>query len=265
MKKLIIFLFSIFLCFNALAQLEVKPNSFKMIPGFVNQNTEIYDDDNNVLYAVIKVKTEKLDNKQRHQLLFDGNAATFIELEYKQDEIWVYLSSTPATYLKISHPDFGSTEFEFPFDLEPQKGYEMVLVNKTLSAYGTGSLTINTEPKGAKIQLNGYEVKQETPYSNDMIAAGRYEITVSKASYKTITQTIVIKDGDNITLNLEMMVDVAMITINADNETEVYIDNTFMKSGTWSGELYSGQHKVSLKNPCYRTLTKTITLIYHVF
>lgn len=131
MKKIFVFIFAVLLSLNALAQLEVKPGSFKEVPGFVNINTDKMDDDNNVLYAVVKVNTVNINDKQRHQLLFQGNAATFIEVEYHVGEVWVYLSSTPATYLKISHPDFGSTEFWFPFDLQPKKGYEMVLVNKT--------------------------------------------------------------------------------------------------------------------------------------
>ena len=116
MKKVLLFILTL-LSFSALAQLEVKPDSFKEVPGFVNINTELMEDDNNVLYAVIKVNTENINDKQRHQLLFQGNAATFIELEYKVGEVWVYLSSKPATYIKISHPDFGSTEFWFPCDL----------------------------------------------------------------------------------------------------------------------------------------------------
>lgn len=35
-----------------------------------------------------------------------------------------------ATFLKISHEDLSSTEFWFPFDMEPKKGYELTLVNK---------------------------------------------------------------------------------------------------------------------------------------
>ena len=99
MKRILLLFVAMMVSVAGFAQLEVKPDSFKEISGFVNQNTEIYDDDNNVLYAVIKVRTENLNDKQRHQLLFQGNAVTFIELEYHQDEIWVYLSSIPATYL----------------------------------------------------------------------------------------------------------------------------------------------------------------------
>lgn len=128
MKKITAILFLLFLSFGAMAQLDVKPDSFKEVVGFVNINLDIQEDDNNVPYAVVKVKTENINDKQRRELLFQGDAATFIECEYKVGEVWVYLTYK-ASYLKISHPDLSSTEFWFPFDLEPKKGYELTLVN----------------------------------------------------------------------------------------------------------------------------------------
>lgn len=129
MRKTIIVLVALVLSIPAIAQLEVKEDSFKEVPGFVNINTDKMYDDNNKPYAVIKIRTENINNKQRRELVFEGNAATFFELEYKVGEIWVYISYY-ATFIKISHPDLSSTEFWFPFDMEPKKGYELTLINK---------------------------------------------------------------------------------------------------------------------------------------
>ena len=128
MKKLSAILFLFFITFSAMAQLEVKPDSFKEVAGFININTDIMTDVNDVPYAVVKVKTENINDKQRRELLFEGDAATFIECQYKIGEVWVYITYK-ASYLKISHPDLSSTEFWFPFDMEPKKGYELTLVN----------------------------------------------------------------------------------------------------------------------------------------
>lgn len=128
MKKITAILILLFLSFGAMAQLEVKPGSFKEVDGFVNINPEIQTDDNDVPYAVLKVKTENINDRQRRELLFQGDAQTFIECEYNVGEVWVYLTYK-ASYLKISHPDLSSTEFWFPFDMKPKKGYELTLVN----------------------------------------------------------------------------------------------------------------------------------------
>lgn len=131
MKKLLLFLL-IFIGsgYYAFAQLEVKPNSFKEVPGFVNINPDKQTDDNDKPYAVIKVKTENINDKQRRELTFQGDAQTFFELEYRDGEVWLYISYY-ATFIKISHYDLSSTEFYFPFDMKPRKGYELTLVNNT--------------------------------------------------------------------------------------------------------------------------------------
>ncbi len=130
MRKVLFLSINLIISIIAVAQFEVKENSFKKVEGFVNLNPDIQYDDNDKPYSVLKVRTENINNEQRHQLLFEGDLATYFEVEYKVGEVWLYISYY-ATYIKISHPDFGSTEFSFPFDMLPKCGYELTLVNKT--------------------------------------------------------------------------------------------------------------------------------------
>lgn len=55
MRKFLLLLSILFLAITSFAQLEVKPDSFKKVDGFVNINPDIQSDDNDILYAVIKV------------------------------------------------------------------------------------------------------------------------------------------------------------------------------------------------------------------
>ena len=126
-RKLLLLLFILIPSIPLFAQLEVDNKSFKEVSGFVNINTDKMYDDNDQPCSVIKVRTENINDEQRRKLLFQGDARTFIECEYKVGEVWLYISYY-ATYLKISHPDFSSTEFTLPFDMEPKKGYELTLV-----------------------------------------------------------------------------------------------------------------------------------------
>lgn len=132
MKKTLLLAILLMISVCAFAQFEVKSGSFKEVPGFVNINPDqnYQFDDNDLPFAVIKMRTENITDKQRRELRFEGNGGTFIMLEYKTGEVWVYLTAKYADYLKISHPDFSSVEFTLPFDLEPKKGYEMTLINK---------------------------------------------------------------------------------------------------------------------------------------
>lgn len=131
MRRLVTLLIMVLSSYGALAQLEIKPDSFKEVEGFVNINPDpnYQSDDNNQPFAVIKVRTENITDKQRRELRFEGNAATFTLTEYKIGEVWVYITAKYADYIKISHPDFSTIEFALPCDLKPKCGYEMTLVN----------------------------------------------------------------------------------------------------------------------------------------
>lgn len=252
-KKYILVFWILILTIPLFAQLEVKDGSFKEVIGFVNIDPDKQTDDNDKPYAVLKIKTENISSKQRRELSFKGDAQTFFEVEYKDGEVWLYISYY-ATYIKISHEEFSSTEFHFPFDMEPKKGYELTLVNKASPVInGWASLTIKTNPEiGANIRLNGRDLNKITPYTNGMIPTGKYEIVLSKNRYKTTTHSIEILDGDTAVVELTIPLDVAVITLTADNNTEVYVDGEYKQKGTWTGELYSGNHEIVYRKPRHK-------------
>jgi len=242
------------------AQLVVEPGSFKEVPGFViidHDKTDV----NDIPYAVIKVRTQNINDKQRRELSFKGDMQTEIVLEYKDGEVWVYLTYL-ASYLKISHPDFSSTEFTFPYDMKPNCCYELLLVNKSqIAAGGSGTLRITTKPDGATIKINGREMSQKTPYYNEVMATGKYEIAISKERYKTIVKTVEISDNLNENINEILKSDVANITILSDSDAEIFIDGKPVGTGTWTGELLSGKHIVKCSSKYHTDVERTIEVI----
>ena len=195
MKKALLLIVLIISGFIGFAQLEVKEGSFKKVDGFVNINIEKMYDDNDKPYAVLKIRTENINDKQRRQLGFGGDAQTFFETEYKDGEIWLYISYY-ATFLKISHPDLSSTEFWFPYDMEPKRGYELTLVykpaideeiisrieklenasNENETKYGY--IIITTPTDGATVYINGKEMEMKTPFASDKLEYGEYMVKV---------------------------------------------------------------------------------------
>ena len=274
MKKLLTIILLFFISLAAMAQLEVKPGSFKEVPGFVNLNPDpdYQTDDNDLPLSVIKVKTENIDDKQRRNLRFEGNLATYIVIEYKVGEVWLYVTSKYADYLKISHPDLSSTEFTIPMDLMPKKGYEMTLVNKTAkqtqTSFSFGALSISTPSvEGASIKINNVPIIEKTPCQISTFPAGTYTITVYKESYNTVSKTVeVVPDQKtDVEFNLKHIAhdSFANTTVNTtinlddiDNEgmwLPMYIDRLnyidMQKMGLQltSDELYSINHN-SLKD-----------------
>lgn len=226
MKKITTLFFVILLSLNALAQLEVKPNSFKLVEGFVNINLEKQNDSYEKPYAVLKIRTENIDDQQRNELIFKVQDNVDYEVEYKVGEVWLYISYF-ATYLQISHPELGSAEIYFPFDMVGKKGYELTIVSKKEDATGSGIVIIATKPEDeATITLNGKTLKKKTPFTNDMIAAGHYEVTVSKENFQSVTKTFEIYDGDTTYLEINMPYSLGKININSNPVgATVYIDD----------------------------------------
>ena len=263
MKKLFLLIFAILLSVSAFAQLEVKKGSFKEVPGFVNINLDKQTDDNDRPYAVVKIKTENISDKQRRELLFEGDGRTFIECEYKVGEVWLYISYY-ASYIKISHPEFSSTEFALPFDMQPKKGYEMILVNKTIPvSSGWASLTIQTKPEnGAIVLLNGRDLNATTPYTNNMLAAGIYEITVSKNKFETTTQIVDIQDGDNKIVEIEMPYLYGKLYVTSEpSGANVIVDGTnYGVTPIEINTLVVGTYELKLEKSDCAPVTKTITL-----
>ena len=225
MKKSLFLILLVISSLICAAQLQVKEGSFKKVEGFVNINTEKMFDDNDRPYAVLKIKTENINDKQRRELSFGGDAQTFFETEYKDGEVWLYISYY-ATFLKFSHPDLSSTEFWFPFDMEPKRGYEMTLINKPAideeiisrieklensktavsgnpDNYGyivikTGSL------EGATVYIDGEEMVMKTPFVSDPIEQGPHKIRVVKDGYETYSDIVAVDGKGMRTVNVEL-------------------------------------------------------------
>ncbi|MBR4137982.1 MAG: PEGA domain-containing protein [Bacteroidales bacterium] len=264
-RKVLLLVFAIVLSLQLFAQLEVKEGSFKEVAGFVNINTEKMYDDNDKPYAVLKVRTENINDRQRRELNFGGDAQTFFEIEYKDGEVWLYISYY-ATFLKISHPDISSTEFYIPFDMEPKKGYEMTLVNKPAvdeeiikrleklenatnaviveqaiekpvekleeKQQDVGFITVKTTPKGAFVLVDN-KIVGMTPYLSEAVSVGNHKISVSLEGYEPDAQRVVIYKDTEVKIEFDLNMEKADKQEVAEEKLKI-IDTVTVKDGVFS-------------------------------
>lgn len=279
-RKLLTIFILIILSISAFAQMEVKEGSFKEVEGFVNINTDIMFDDNDKPYAVLKVKTENINDKERHQLLFQGDARTFFEVEYKVGEVWLYISYY-ATYIKISHPDFGSTEFWFPFDMKGKKGYELTLVNKpsieedfmqrllaleTATANGRntgefGYVVVRTTPvNNATVLIDGDEMETKTPYVSDKLSVGPHRIRVIKEHYQPYVTVVDIEKGKTNYLDVKLVHAVgSMKIVTNPASVDITVDDLYRGvTPKTMDNMQAGKHQVKLSKKKYETIVKEV-------
>jgi len=265
MKKSILFIISLLFTTVAMAQLEVKEGSFREVVGFVNINSDPYYqyDDNNQMFAVVKVRTENITDKQRRDLSFEGNHGTSVMLEYKVGEVWVYQTAIYSDYLKISHPEFNTVTFNYTEELQPKKGYEITLVNKTNAFAGSGMLTVTTTPEAdATVILNGQTMEQLTPYHNDMIPVGKYEIAVSKAGFQTVVRNIEIEPDQKLEVAIEMNYLYGKMNITSEPEgADILIDGkNFGVTPATLDNVVVGFHELILDKKGYALLKTSFIL-----
>ncbi|MBO4574429.1 MAG: PEGA domain-containing protein [Bacteroidales bacterium] len=263
MKRFFILVIALLLSFNVLAQIMVKPDSFREVPGFVNVNRDKMYDDNDKPYAVLKIRTEKITDKQRRELLFQGDAQTFFEVEYNVGEVWLYLSYY-ASYIKISHPDLSSTEFVFPYDMKPKCGYELTLVNKWDSVVDE------------KIEYNYLIVRADQPHALiylDDAFVGEKEVSKSYPTgethkwriecdyYHAESGVAEIIAGDPIAIDKKLRPAYGYINVTSEPESGamVFIDgNKVGVTPCKSDRLKSGSYSVKVVKEMYNTMEQTV-------
>lgn len=266
MRKLFVLIFAIILSLNALAQIEVRPGSFKEVPGFVNINTDKMYDDNDKPYAVLKIRTEKITDKQRRELLFYGDAQTFFEVEYQVGEVWLYISYY-ATYIKISHPDLSSTEFWFPYDMKPKQGYELTLTNKWDKSDEDEQIVYNylivrANQPNALIYLDDVYVG-EKEFSKSYPTGETHKWRIECDFYHPESGVAEILIGDPIVVEKTLRPAYGFINVTTQPESGavVFVDGN--KVGTTpykSDKLKSGQHQVRVVKEMYNTMEQTVTV-----
>lgn len=134
---------------------------------------------------------------------------------------------------------------------------EPIIIEKKLRK-AHGFLNVNsTSLADVKVYINDNEIGV-TPYKSNKIPSGIYKLKATKEDYKTIEQDITISDGDTTNIFLNMEVNYATITIAADSQSDIYIDEIYKGKGTWTGKLLEGNHIIESKKEHHKTIVKNI-------
>lgn len=261
MKRIIALCIGLLLSTIALAQLQVKEGSFKEIDGFINTHQSYQNDDNEKPYAVIIIRTENMSAKQRNELYFRGSEGAQTRIEHKVGEVWVYITHATKV-ITIAHEELSSTDFYFPYDLKPKKGYELTLTCKSSSG-GFGSLEIKTNPEiRASIHLDERAISVTTPYVNEVMAVGHHKVELTKKGYKKVTTSVDIIDGMPSVLEITMDTAYGHINIKSSpSGARVYIDNKNYGFTPLSINEQVGEHTLRLTKDNCLTVQQTLEIV----
>jgi len=123
-----------------------------------------------------------------------------------------------------------------------------------------GSLTVNSDPSGAEVVIDG-QSKGRTPLNLDRIGAGIHEIKVTKAGMTSIRKVTVIENTTN-TATFKLEATIGFIKLIVNPWANIYINDK--KVGVTPPldnlELKAGTYKLKIENPAFKPVLKDITL-----
>jgi formylglycine-generating enzyme required for sulfatase activity len=128
------------------------------------------------------------------------------------------------TFIEIKHPDYGKTEYWFPEDLCDFCGYEMVVQYVNNNVHNNTYISVDTEPSGADIYIDGKHYGQ-TPNIITDLPMGKHEIKLEKQEYNSVTKIFIIEDGEKLKFNETLQSVYYKPSSAKENEKEV-VDNS---------------------------------------
>ena len=152
--------------------------------------------------------------------------------------------------LEVSHPLYHTYEKTIYASADQKMSYDV----KLAPAFGWLSITSKPE-NGATVLIDKKRVGV-TPFRSDTLKSGEYEVTLLKDMYESVTKTVNVRDNNVGEMEIPMKPNFAEITINTDKDSDIYVDENKVGTGSWKGRLGEGQHIVEARKASHRS-TKT--------
>ena len=100
----------------------------------------------------------------------------------------------------------------------------------------------------------------KTPVTSYKLPSGTHRVKIVKELYLPYEEDILIKDNEVLKFEPKLTADFAIVTLTTDKDADIYIDNTLMGRGTWTGNLASGAHIFEARKQGHRTTVLTQTI-----
>ena len=257
MRKILLILFAFWLI-PGFAQ-NISVSSFKSLDTDLTANTAgtMEKDQNGETAALIKVVTTQTG------FTFDGGALGIVKTKQTPGEIWVYIPRG-SKKITIKHPQLGVLrDYFFPIAIESARTYEMVLIAGEVQtvvkqARTSQYVVFQLMPPDAVVELDGELLKTEGGVASKMMKFGTYNYRVQAPNYLLEAGSVTVDDPNNKkVVNISLKPNFAKVTINVDNNAEIWVNGEKKGEGSWSGNLGAGTYELEAKKEGHRSTTIT--------
>ncbi len=125
-----------------------------------------------------------------------------------------------------------------------------------------GSISLSSLPEsGAEVFLDDKTTGKYTPCVLEEVPSGTHFISLRKQWYIPKKESVQIVAGQNLELRLQMKEAFANISINAENDADIYINDQYKAKANWNGRLEPGLYTLEARKKQYRTDSRKIQVI----
>lgn len=242
MKRLLTSAFLLLSITTVLYAQNIKVTKFNMLLNDMTANTHGTQklDQNGEKAALIKIQAPD------HSFTFDGGSLGIVAREEHSAETWLYVPRM-AKRITIQHKDYGVLrDYYYPVPIEGGRTYEMYL------DIGIGRyVTVTSEIANSTIYIDG-ENCGKAPINNRYMSFGRHTVRAIKDRYEG-EQTFMITTDDDAGIRLvrveqrDMSDHFGEVTVNVDNNADIYFEGRKVGTSTWKTELREGTYIVETR------------------
>ena len=186
-------------------------------------------------------------------LTVDSDSDIYVDDEYKGKGKWTGRLSDGSHIFEARKTNHKPSK----------KSVDLVLgENKTITLDAptpiNGEIEINTTPMGATIYIDGKSYGETPNYISDILI-GEHELKLTKQGCTEIKKTIVIKEGEALTIN-ETLQTGKEISISTDQSGDkIYVDGNYIGTSPLTTNLSYGTHEIKAERNG-KTVSKTINV-----
>ena len=127
-----------------------------------------------------------------------------------------------------------------------------------------GSVSVSSQPQGAKVFLDGEDTGKVTPCTIGEIASGRCGIRLQLKDYAPASQSVTVTEGMTASVNVTLEARFAHVTINSLPGAAIKVNGAEVGSGSYSNNMAEGIYDIEASLAGHRPVTKQIEVIVGV-
>lgn len=262
MKRLYLLLFLV-LGAVALEAQNLAVQSFRMDETDLAANTAgtIVMDQNGQKCALIKVETTQTG------FSFDAGSLGVVKTVQHVGEIWVYVPEG-VKRLTISHQQLGILrDYDLGQTVKRAKTYILKLTTGEVQtivkqARTSQYVVFQLTPANAVVELNGELLSTLEGTATKMMRFGQYDYRVQAPDYLPEVGKVTVNDPkQKHVVNVRLKPNFARVTLQVDNNAEIWVNGQKRGEGSWTGNLGAGTYEIETRKAGHRPQTTTRDIV----